>query len=65
MIYISQINTLYTLNLYNAGCQLYFNETGGGKNTVGFFELPWKFNNEAKKHGQERIKLHSKSHTQQ
>ena len=28
MMYVSQIIMLYTLNLYNAICQLYLNETG-------------------------------------
>ena len=38
MIYIIQINTLDTLNLYNAGCQLYFNEleVGGVGKHCGF-----------------------------
>ena len=28
MMDVSQINVLYTLNLYNPVCQLYFNKTG-------------------------------------
>ena len=28
MMYISQINMLYTLNLYSAVCQLYLKKTG-------------------------------------
>ena len=28
MIYVTQIIMLYTLNLYSAACQLYFNKTG-------------------------------------
>ena len=31
MMYVSQINMLYTLNLYSAVCQLYLNKTGGEK----------------------------------
>ena len=29
MMYVSQIIILYTLNLYSAVCQLYFNKSGG------------------------------------
>ena len=31
MIHVSQIIMLYTLNLYNALCQLYLNKTGKRK----------------------------------
>ena len=34
MIYVSQIIMLYTLNLYSAVFQLYFNKTGRKKNII-------------------------------
>ena len=33
MMYVCQIIMLYTLNLFNAVCQLYLNKTGRKKNT--------------------------------
>ena len=36
MMYVSQINMLYTLNLYNAVCQLYLKKTGIKKKKIKY-----------------------------